>query len=129
MHEGIRVMSGIIDAASHFAHDRLPEVFAGFSRREFADPVHYPVACHPQAFAAASVPFLIESALGLRPDAFNRRLHVESPLLPDYVHSLTFDRLRVGDATVSLTFARDRHGRVIVDDVNTDGTLDVTCNA
>jgi hypothetical protein len=38
-------------------------------------------------------------------------------------------RLRVGDATASLTFARDRHGRVIVDDVNTDGTLDVTCDA
>jgi len=126
--EALRVMTGMIDAATHFDHERLPEVFGGFSRHEFAVPVHYPVACHPQAFAAASVPFMIESALGLRPDAFNSRLYVESPVLPEYVRRLTIDRLRVGDASVSIRFVRDGRGTVIVDDVKVDGTLDVTCD-
>ncbi|HJU21428.1 MAG TPA: glycogen debranching N-terminal domain-containing protein, partial [Casimicrobiaceae bacterium] len=44
-----RVLSGMVDAAAEFEHDRLPEVFAGFARDAFAVPVHYPVACHPQA--------------------------------------------------------------------------------
>lgn len=52
-----RVCSGILDAARHFEHERLPELFAGFTRAEYGVPVRYPVACHPQAWAAASVPY------------------------------------------------------------------------
>ena len=123
--EAMRVMGAIVDAATHFSHERLPEVFAGFSRDEFAVPVHYPVACHPQAWAAGAVPFMLESVLGLRPDAFNRRLHVSSPVLPAGVQTLSMERLRVGDATADITFVRDVHGRVTVSDVKTNGHLDV----
>ena len=121
----LRVMAGIVDAATHFENDRLPEVFAGFARQEFADPVHYPVACHPQAWAAGSVPFMIESALGLRPDAFNGCLHVTRPELPEHVHRLTLRRLRIGDAAVDLTFGRDTSGEVIVEDMKTRGEVRV----
>jgi glycogen debranching enzyme len=72
--EACAVMSGIVHAARYFEHYRLPEVFAGFSRRDFHVPVRYPVACHPQAWAAGSVPFMIESLLGLVPKAFENRL-------------------------------------------------------
>ncbi len=65
--EACAVFTAIVDAAKHFEHFRLPEVFAGFSRKEFAIPVRYPIACHPQAWAAGSVPFMIESLLGLVP--------------------------------------------------------------
>ncbi len=119
-------MSGILDAATHFDHDRLPEVFAGFARRDFAVPVHYPVACHPQAWAAGAIPFMLESALGLVPDAFNHRLHVRTPVLPGWIQTLAVDRLRVGDATARLVFARDAHG-LKVDDVKVEGQLQVTC--
>jgi glycogen debranching enzyme len=121
----LRIMGGILDAASHFAHDRLPEVFAGFDRRSHGVPVHYPVACHPQAWAAGAVPFMIESILGLRPDAFNRRLHVSHPVLPPRVRELSIERLRVGDATARLDFGRDAQGRVGVRDVKVNGHLDV----
>jgi glycogen debranching enzyme len=123
-----RVMSGIVDAATHFDHDRLPEVFAGFGRQQFAVPVHYPVACHPQAWAAGALPFMIESALGLTPDAFNRRLHIAPAVLPDSVGTLTIDRLRIGDATAHIVFARNGQGRIAVEDVKVDGQLDVTAD-
>jgi glycogen debranching enzyme len=121
----VGIISGIMDAATHFAHQRLPEVFAGFSREEFPVPVRYPVACHPQAWAAGSVPFMLQAALGLTPDAFNRRLHVASPVLPSYVQRLTLDRLRVGEAVAHLELARGADGRMTVQDVKTNGHLDV----
>jgi glycogen debranching enzyme len=121
----LKVMSGIIDAATHFEHDRLPEVFSGFSRSEFAVPVHYPVACHPQAWAAGAIPFMLQSALGLVPDAFERTLHVVSPVLPDYVQTLSLDGLRVGGATVRLVFARERDRQITLQDVRVDGDLAV----
>ena len=93
-----RIVCGIVDAAADFAHDRLPEVFAGFPRDEFAVPVPLPGCLSPQAWAAGAVPFMIECALGLRPDAFEHALHVSRPVLPDSVNALTLSQLRVGDA-------------------------------
>lgn len=124
-HHLTRVIGGIIDAAMHFGNDRLPEVFAGFTRQEFAMPVRYPVACHPQAWAAGAVPFMIESALGLRPDAFNHSLHISHPVLPDSVRELTLKHLRVGNAAVDLAFKRNDRGEVDVEHVNSVGHLDV----
>jgi len=69
---------------------------------------------------------MIETALGLVPDAFNRRLRVTSPALPDSVQTLTIERLRVGDARVKSVFARDAKGRVQIEDVDVTGHLDVT---
>jgi glycogen debranching enzyme len=78
-----QVFRGIVDAAARFPHHRLPEVFSGFPRAEFGVPVHYPVACHPQAWAAGSVPYLLENLLGLVPEAFEHRLRVRRPVLPE----------------------------------------------
>ncbi|HWI78363.1 MAG TPA: glycogen debranching N-terminal domain-containing protein [Ramlibacter sp.] len=119
------VVEGMVNAASQFEHNRLPEVFGGFERREFPVPVRYPVACHPQAWAAGAVPFMMESALGLRPDAFNRRLHIAQPVLPESVNELRLERLRVGDAAADISFKRNRQGEVSVAAVRTDGELDV----
>ena len=124
-----RVLGDIVDAATHFEHDRLPEVFGGFERQEFTVPVRYPVACHPQAWAAGSVPFMIESALGLRPDAFKRRLHIAQPVLPDSVNELKLERLRVGDASVDIAFKRNGQGQVTVDKVQTHGEIDVVVDS
>jgi glycogen debranching enzyme len=48
-----RVASGIADAAEHF-DQRLPELFAGFARTDFGQPVAYAHAARPQAWAAAA---------------------------------------------------------------------------
>jgi hypothetical protein len=68
---------------------------------------------------------MMESALGLRPDAFNRRLHIAQPVLPESVNELRLERLRVGDAAADISFKRNRQGEVSVAAVRTDGELDV----
>jgi len=122
-----RVLGSMVEAAGHFEHQRLPEVFAGFERSQLSIPVHYPVACHPQAWAAGAVPFMIESALGLRPDAIDKRLVVSQPVLPESVHELSLERLRVGTASVDLMFRRSATGevRATVGRLNPGHELDV----
>jgi glycogen debranching enzyme len=106
--EAVQVLDGILQAARHFEHYRLPEVFAGFSRERFPVPVRYPVACHPQAWAAGSVPFLLTSLLGLAPNAFDGRLQIVRPVLPKGVDELEFRRIKIGKGLVDLHFRRTR---------------------
>ena len=119
-----RVFSAIAEAAMHFEHYRLPEVFAGFRRQEYGVPVRYPVACHPQAWASGAVPYLVEALLGLVPEAFERRLRVVRPILPDFIDRLEVRRLRVGEARASLKFERISDG-VAVKVLDVAGDLDV----
>jgi glycogen debranching enzyme len=120
-----QVFEGIVAASMHFPMRRLPELFAGFRRADYGVPVRYPVACHPQAWAAASVPFMLERLLGLSPDAFARRLRVVRPTLPASVGSLELRGLRVGSATVDLAFQRQNDGRAAVRVLRSEGQLDV----
>lgn len=122
--EALRIFQGLFDAAFHFRAHQLPELFCGFERAEYEIPVNYPVACHPQAWASGSLPFLLTTLLGLTPDAFNHRLRIVRPLLPSGIDQLDVTRLRVGDASVDLEFRRGRTG-VDVDVLRVDGKLDV----
>lgn len=106
------MLEHLLDAALHFPLARLPELFAGHPREVYPVPIRYPVACHPQAFAAAAVPCMIESALGLSPHAFQRRLDIVHPVLPSFCHALRIEDLRVGGGSVDVRFARRRDGHV-----------------
>ena len=46
--------TALFEASLHFDLHRLPELFCGFPRRAGAGPTLYPVACSPQAWAAAA---------------------------------------------------------------------------
>jgi glycogen debranching enzyme len=119
-----RVSTSIIEAAMHFKHFRMPELFTGFTSRDFQVPVKYPVACHPQAWGAGAIPFLIETMLGVKPEAFEHRLRIVRPRLPDYVDRMTLEGLRVGSARVSLQFERSEQG-VSARAESIEGDLDV----
>ncbi|RUU97364.1 amylo-alpha-1,6-glucosidase [Mesorhizobium sp. M1A.F.Ca.IN.020.06.1.1] len=106
----LRTFTAIVEAAMHFRHHRLPEAMAGFQRNDFQVPVHYPVACHPQAWAAGAVPFLVTTCLGLEPDAFANRLRIVRPRLPDFVSRIELRGLRVGEASADLEFMRTADG-------------------
>jgi glycogen debranching enzyme len=108
--EAARILVGLLEAAMEFEDYRLPELFTGFGREEYGQPVRYPVACHPQAWAAGSVPFLVETFLGLVPDAFHRRLKIVKPFLPDFINQVELRHLKVGAASVNLRFERTRDG-------------------
>jgi glycogen debranching enzyme len=105
-----RIFVGLLEAAMEFEDYRLPELFTGFGREEYGQPVRYPVACHPQAWAAGSVPYLVETFLGLVPDAYNNRLKIIRPYLPDFISEAELRHLRVGQGSVDLRFERKRDG-------------------
>jgi len=102
----LSIFSGVFAATTLFQRYRLPELFAGFPDDEFNAPAHYPVACHPQAWAAGAIPFLLQTSLGLSPDALNRKLYVVRPRLPEWLEEVTLNGLRVGGSTVDLRFTR-----------------------
>ncbi|HEX8939658.1 MAG TPA: glycogen debranching N-terminal domain-containing protein [Candidatus Limnocylindrales bacterium] len=120
--EADRIASGIIEAAARFPEYRLPEVFAGYDRSRFAVPVHYPVACHPQAWAAGAVPYLLMTMLGVEARAFDHQLRIARPALPGFVDSLELHGLRVGQAEADLRFERTASG-VAVEAMEVRGDL------
>jgi len=122
--DAMRLFEGLLAAADQFPERRLPELFCGFSREAFPQPVRYPIACHPQAWAAGSIPYLLSTLLGLRPDGFARRLHIVGPMLPPGCDWLEWKRLRIGDARTDLRFERDGDD-VRVKALRIEGKLDL----
>ena len=82
--------------------------------------MHYPVSCSPQAWASGTFFLLLQSVLGLEPDAPNQRLVIRAPRLPRFLDHLELDGLRVGNAWVSLRFGR-HDSRTHVDVVAVSG--------
>jgi glycogen debranching enzyme len=56
----------VLDAATSFPNQRLPELYCGFDRRE--PPATYPAACTPQAWGAGAPFAFLRASLGLEPD-------------------------------------------------------------
>ncbi|GAA2742489.1 glycogen debranching N-terminal domain-containing protein [Terrabacter aerolatus] len=92
--EANRVVLGLLDAAAGFG-DRLPELFCGFDRHEFARPVPYPTSCSPQAWAAAAPLLLVRSLLGLEVDLPRGVVRLD-PRLPDRLLPISIGQLHVG---------------------------------
>ena len=116
--------TGICDAAFSFPYYRLPELFSGAPRSAHLAPVPYLVACRPQAFAAAALPFLLTSILGLAPDAPHGRLYVVRPRLPFWLDFVRLSGLRVGEASLDLIYHR-RGSRTVVEVIGQTAPLEV----
>lgn len=122
--QAMQVLTGLFDASLHFDRNRLPELFCGFPRRESEGPVLYPVACSPQAWAAAALFSLLQSCLGLRIDAVRGKVALHAPRLPPFIDWVRVRRLRVGDANVDLLMQRYANN-VGVEATRKEGTLEV----
>ncbi|HEV8711651.1 MAG TPA: amylo-alpha-1,6-glucosidase [Candidatus Binatia bacterium] len=103
-----QVFSALFDASQSVDDQRLPELFCGFPRQLQQGPVPYPVACKPQAWAAGSVFLLLQAALGLRIEAWERRVTFARVSLPSWLNELSLRGLQVGDARVDLYIVRGR---------------------
>jgi glycogen debranching enzyme len=120
------IFEALLEAASHAESYRLPELFAGFSRTQFETPVPYPVACHPQAWAAGAIPSLLTSGLGLRADGLDGRLRVRRPSVPRWVNRIEVENLQIAGSRVDLLFERTSPGGpVALTDATIDGDVDV----
>jgi glycogen debranching enzyme len=105
----VRLLSGLFEASLHFDLHRMPELFCGFHQRAHEGPTLYPVACAPQAWAAAAVFLLLQACLGLEIDAPNARLSLQRPELPEGLDRVTIRNLQIGEASVDLVL--NRHDR------------------
>lgn len=83
--EAQRVAMGLLTTAELLG-GRLPELYCGFGRDEFASPVPYPTSCSPQAWASAAPLFLLRTLLRFEPSVPLGRVWcdpaVPAPLLP-----------------------------------------------
>ncbi len=104
--QAIPIFHALYEAALGMRYRRLPELFCGMRRDRSARPVHYPVSCSPQAWAAGAFFMLLQAALGLLPDAPAGVLHVREPVLPDFLRELVVSGLGIGHTRVTLQFTR-----------------------
>jgi glycogen debranching enzyme len=109
----LRILDGLLQASRQLNTGSLPELFCGFRREEGLGPVPYPVACHPQAWSAASIFMILQAMLGIRLDGFSRKLVIDSPIMPNWLDSLKIENLRVGEGSVSLLVHRASEGASI----------------
>jgi len=104
--EALKLCSAIFELSQNVRLNRLPELVCGFSRIDDHNPILYPVACSPQAWAAGSVYLMLQACLGLEIDAPSRLIKFDRPSLPDLVTDLRIRNLRVGPALVDLSLHR-----------------------
>ena len=104
--EALALTTALFDAAAHMHLRRLPELFCGFERKRGQAPILYPVACAPQAWAAATPFALIQACLGLEVDRGAAKLRLRKPRLPHFLEWMAVKRLQVGEATVDLMLRR-----------------------
>ncbi len=118
-----RLVTGLFHAARHFCQLRLPELVAGHGTDERAVPGLYPQACSPQAWSASATIQLFQVMLGIYPFAATHVLALVRPRLPAWIETLTLQRLRVGDAVISLRFRREADGSASHEVVERKGRL------
>jgi glycogen debranching enzyme len=98
--EAQRIATALLEAAE-YSGGRLPELFCGFDRKQFAQPVPYPTACSPQAWAATTPIQLITGLM--RYDA-----HISlgglwlDPVLPDSYGELHISNAPMGNGRISI---------------------------
>jgi len=104
-----RVMNGMLDLSAVVDLHRLPELICGFPRREAEFPTLYPVACAPQAWAAAAVYMLLASCLGLEVDAPAQRVSISRAVLPEPLDWVRLTNLAIGNASLDLLLTRHQY--------------------
>ena len=104
--QALEVFQGLFDMTLRQPYERPPELFCGYERNDDNDPVQYPVACTPQAWATGSVFQLLQMIVNLVPDAQNNCLRIIDPTLPESINHLSVHNLRVGPTVMDLEFER-----------------------
>jgi glycogen debranching enzyme len=102
----LRVLAGMFDASLLLELSRLPELFCGFPRRTGEGPTLYPVACSPQAWAAAAPFMLLQAVLGLHVSGAEARVRFDHPVLPVFLDDVELTQLRVGASSLDLHLRR-----------------------
>lgn len=101
-----RIFTGLFEAATYMDDYRMPELFCGFQRGRGRGPTLYPVACSPQAWAAATPFALLQASLGLWFDPAQNQIKLINPRLPSFLDEVVLRNLRLGNSSLDLAISR-----------------------
>jgi glycogen debranching enzyme len=104
--EAARVLTGIFDAGRHQDQSRLPELFCGFHRRPHRAPTPYPVACAPQAWAAAAIFGLLGACFGLELVHEQDEIRFRDPVMPEFLGEVIIRNLRLAQSRADVRIHR-----------------------
>jgi glycogen debranching enzyme len=122
--EAAKIFESLFSASTYVDLRRLPELFCGFPRQKTRGPTFYPVACIPQAWAAATPLYLVQSCAGLAFDTAAQRVTFREPLLPRFLDEIVLRGLRMEGGSADVALRRsNRH--VIVDVLERRGSVGV----
>ncbi|MDD2877722.1 MAG: glycogen debranching N-terminal domain-containing protein [Acidiphilium sp.] len=110
--DAARLFDAMLATATWAERYRLPELFCGFPRKPGHAPTAYPVACAPQAWAAATLPALLNACLDLTIDPVTGSAIAGTPVLPTGIDHLRVENLAIAGQRVALSFARGADGGI-----------------
>ena len=122
--ETARVFESLFSASTYVDLRRLPELFCGFPRQRSRGPTAYPVACSPQAWAAAAPLYLLQSCLGLSFEAEANRIVFRKPMLPAFLDEITLTGLSLPAGKADVAVSRAKNG-FVVDVLDCDPAIEV----
>jgi glycogen debranching enzyme len=122
--EAARIFEGLFAASRYIDLRRLPELFCGFPRKPAQGPTFYPVACSPQAWAAAAPLSMVQSCIGLGFDPYAKQIILREPMLPSFVNDLVMLEVSVGGGSADIALRRSGR-RVVVDVLARRGPVQV----
>ncbi len=123
--EAARIFEGVNAASTYIDLRRLPELYCGFARQPNQGPTFYPVACAPQAWAAAAPLSMLESCLGLGFDPGAGRINFDHPVLPQFLDEVVIRRLAVAEGSIDVALQRDGE-QVVVKVLSRKGDVEVS---
>ncbi|HWJ93150.1 MAG TPA: amylo-alpha-1,6-glucosidase, partial [Telluria sp.] len=126
--KAMKVFSALREASLYMDQTRMPELFCGFEKRPDEGPTLYPVACSPQAWAAACVFSLLQACLGLSFNPRQSEIRFRHPQLPSFLESVEIRNLQINGATVDLLLERYPNN-VGVNVLRKDGSAEVVAVA
>ena len=113
--EAASVFESLFAASTYIDLRRLPELLCGFPRQRTRGPTFYPVACNPQAWAAAAPLYLLQSCAGMSIDGGGKRVTFREPILPSFLDEVVLRNISVEGGRADLALRRS--GRYVVVDV------------
>jgi glycogen debranching enzyme len=112
--DAARLCDALFAAAAFAPRYRLPELFCGLPRGAGHGPTGYPVACAPQAWAAATLAGLLDACCGLEFDLGAGTATAQAPVLPATLSHLRLSNLDAGAHRIALCLSRTPTGSIAV---------------
>jgi glycogen debranching enzyme len=124
-HEAGEILQGMYAASRHLQLHRMPELFCGFHKRpDGSGPTLYPVACAPQAWAAAAVFLMVQACLGIHVFCEKPEIRISQPHLPEILSEVRIENLWAGGVSADLVFRRVG-SRVELEVLRRQGSIEV----